>query len=50
MIKVNEQEMLMQSDLCLGQEKSESTIAKKKKALFEKVITTVSDRFNGLNN
>jgi hypothetical protein len=50
MIKVSEQEMLMQSDLCIGQEKPESTIVKKKKALFEKVITTVSDRFNGLNN
>ena len=46
MIKVSEQEMLMQSDLYIGQEKQDSTIIKKKKAIFEEVITTVSDRFN----
>ena len=46
LIKVSEQEMLMQSDLYIGQEKQDSTIIKKKKAIFEEVITTVSDRFN----
>jgi len=46
MIKAGEQKMLMQADLYLGQEKQESTIAKKKKELFEKVVTTVNAGFN----
>jgi hypothetical protein len=50
LIKVREQEMLMQADLYLGQEKPESTIAKKKKAIFEDVVTTVNDCFDSLNN
>lgn len=48
MIKVGEQKMLMQSDLCLGQEKPESAAAKKKRELFEEVIATVSAGFDGL--
>jgi hypothetical protein len=36
----------VQADLCIGQEPPESTAAKKKKALFEKVFTTVTDGFN----
>ena len=48
MIKAGEQKMLMQADLYLGQEKQESTTAKKKKAIFEKVVTTISARFDGL--
>jgi hypothetical protein len=46
LIKFREQEMLMQADLCIGQEKQESTIAKKKKEIFEKVVTTVNVCFN----
>ena len=46
LIKVHEQEMLMQADLYIGQEKQESTIAKKKKEIFEKVVTTVNLCFN----
>ena len=46
MIKAGEQEMLMQADLYTGQEKPESTIAKKKKAIFEEVVTTVNACFN----
>jgi hypothetical protein len=42
----NEQEMLMQAELYQGQEKQESTIAKKKKDIFEKVVTTVNACFN----
>ena len=46
LIKVREQEMLMQAELYKGQEKQESTIAKKKKEIFEKVVTTVNVCFN----
>lgn len=46
LIKVSEKEMLMQAELYKGQEKQESTIAKKKKEIFEKVITTVKGCFN----
>lgn len=48
MIKAGEQKMLMQADLCLGQEKPESAIAKKKRELFEKVVTIINARFDGL--
>jgi len=46
LIKINEQEMLMQADLYTGQENQESTIAKKKKAKFEEVVATVNACFN----
>jgi hypothetical protein len=46
LIQVREQEMLMQAELYKGQEKQESTTAKKKKEIFEKVITTVNGCFN----
>ena len=46
LIKLNEQEMLMQAELYQGQEKQESTIAKKKKDIFEKVVTTINACFN----
>ena len=46
LIQVREQEMLMQADLYIGQEKPESTIAKKKKEIFEKVVTTINVCFN----
>ena len=46
LIKVSEKEMLMQAELYTGQEKQESTIAKKKKEIFEKVVTTVNVCFN----
>ena len=48
MIKAGEQKMLMQSELCIGQEKPESAIAKKKRALFEEWIATVYAGFDGL--
>ena len=48
MIKIREQEMLMQSDLYIGQEKQESIIVKKKKEIFEKVVATVSACFDRL--
>ena len=46
LIKIREQEMLMQAELYKGQEKQASTIAKKKKEVFEKVVATVSACFN----
>jgi hypothetical protein len=46
LIQVREQEMLMQAELYKGQEKQESTVEKKKKEIFEKVITTVNGCFN----
>ena len=46
LIKLNEQEMLMQAELYQGQEKQESTIAKKKKDIFEKVVITINACFN----
>ncbi len=46
LIQVREQEMLMQAELYKGQERQESTITKKKKEIFEKVITTVNGCFN----
>jgi len=46
LIKVSEHQMLMQSDLYTGQEKLDSANAKKKKAIFERVITTISACFD----
>jgi hypothetical protein len=46
LIQVREQEMLMRAELYIGQENQESTIAKKKKAIFEKVVATVNACFN----
>jgi hypothetical protein len=46
LIKTREQEMLMQAELYQGQEKQESTIAKTRKELFEKVVATVNSCFN----
>ena len=46
LIKVGEQEILMQADFYKGLEKQESTIAKKKKEIFKKVVTTVNDCFD----
>ncbi|MFA5923926.1 MAG: hypothetical protein WC856_21980 [Methylococcaceae bacterium] len=48
LIKVREQEMLLQADLYIGQENQESTIAKKKKAIFEEVVATVNACFDVL--
>jgi len=48
LIKVGEQEMLMQADLYLGQENQEPATAKKKKEIFEKVVTTINACFDGL--
>lgn len=47
MIQIREQEMLMQAELCKGQEKQESITAKKRKAIFEKVVATVNAGFEG---
>lgn len=46
LIKVREQEMLMQAELYKGQKKQESSLARKKRKIFEEVITTVNDCFN----
>ncbi len=48
LIKVREQEMLMRADLHIGQDELDSSITKKKKEIFEKVVTTVSACFDGL--
>ncbi len=47
LIQVREQEMLMQAELYTGQEKQQSTTAKKRKAIFEKVVATVNAGFDG---
>ncbi|MCX7099839.1 MAG: hypothetical protein NTV43_18245 [Methylococcales bacterium] len=46
MIKVGEQEMLMQADFYLGQEKQASITAKKKQQIFEEVVTTFNACFD----
>jgi hypothetical protein len=38
--------MLMQVDLYIGEEMPESTIVKKKKAIFGEVVATISACFN----
>ena len=45
LIQVRAQEMLMQAELCKGKGETESTTAKQKKALFEKVVATVNAGF-----
>ncbi len=45
MIQVRAQEMLMQAELHLGQEKPESANVKRKKEIFEKVVATVNACF-----
>ncbi len=45
LIQVREQEMLMQAELYQGQDKPESPVAKKRKALFEQVVATVNAAF-----
>jgi hypothetical protein len=47
LIQIREQEMLMQADLYKGQAKQASTIVKKKKEIFEKVVAIVNDSFTG---
>jgi len=47
LIQVREQKMMMQAELYQGQEKQESTTAKKKKEIFEKVVATVNARLDG---
>jgi hypothetical protein len=44
--QVREQEMLMQAEIYKGHGKSESANAKKKKAIFEKVVATIGACFN----
>jgi hypothetical protein len=46
MIKVHEQEMLMQAELYTGQENQKFTLATEKKELFETVVTTVHACFD----
>jgi hypothetical protein len=46
LVKVSEQEMLLQAELYTGQEKQEPAITKMKKDIFEKVVTTVNACFN----
>jgi hypothetical protein len=41
-----DQETLMQAELHTGRGKPESATAKKKKEIFEKVVATVSARFD----
>ena len=47
LIQVREQEMLMQAELYQGQDKPESSTAKKRKAVFEQVVATVNASFEG---
>jgi hypothetical protein len=44
--QVRESEMLMHAELYKGNEKPESTAAKKKKEIFEKVVATISACFD----
>jgi hypothetical protein len=46
LINIREQEMLMQAELYKGQEEQESTITKKKREIFEKVVTAVNACFD----
>jgi hypothetical protein len=46
LIKISEQEVLMQAELYKGHEKQESPVAKNKMEIFEKVVATISSRFN----
>jgi hypothetical protein len=45
LIQIREQEMLMQAELYQEQDKPESPVAKKRKALFEQVVATVNAAF-----
>ncbi len=45
LIQVREQEMLMQAELYQEQDKPESPVAKKRKAVFEQVVATVNAAF-----
>ncbi len=45
LIQMREQEMLMQAELYQEQDKPESPVAKKRKALFEQVVATVNAAF-----
>jgi hypothetical protein len=45
--QIREQEMLLQPELYQGQDKPDSTTAKKKKAIFKKVVATVHAGFEG---
>ena len=47
LIQVRAKEMLLQAELCKGREKQESATAKKKRAIFEKVVATVNAGFEG---
>jgi hypothetical protein len=47
LIKVREQEMLMQAELYTGGENPESAATKKKKEIFESVVATVNACFDG---
>jgi hypothetical protein len=46
MIKARDGQMLMQAEICEGQEDLESPPAQKKKKVFEKVVKTISDCFD----
>ncbi len=46
LVKVGEQKMLIQAEIYKGQEEQDSTTAKKKRAIFEKVVGTVNACFN----
>ena len=46
MIKMSEGKMLLQAELCIGQESMESPLVKQKKKVFAKIVSTVNNRFD----
>ena len=46
MIKMSEGKMLLQAEICKGQESIESPLVKKKKDVFGKIVATVDKAFN----
>lgn len=46
MIKIDEEHMRMQAEICIGQEDMESPLVKKKQKVFAKVVATVNKSFD----
>ena len=46
MIKMSEGKMLLQAEICTGQENEKSLLVQKKKKVFGKIVATVNNRFD----